>query len=77
VADNRIRGAVNGISLGGDLLSNQIRNNEVEASDVAYALEGSLGGNRATNNRVVGNPRQGWKLSDVKHSDSLEPHGVP
>jgi hypothetical protein len=72
VADNRIRGAANGISLGGELLSNQIRNNEVEASDVAYAFEGSLGGNRMTNNRVVGNPRQGWKLSALQTSDSVQ-----
>jgi polygalacturonase len=76
VADNRIRGAANGISLGGDLLSNQIRNNEVEASDVAYALEGSLGGNRAINNRVIGNPRESWKLSNIKPSDSVEPRAV-
>jgi polygalacturonase len=72
VADNRIRGAGNGISLGGDLLSNQVSNNEVEASDVAYALEGSLGGNRVNNNRVVGNPRQGWNLSALQTSDSVQ-----
>jgi polygalacturonase len=72
VADNKIRGVANGISLGGDLLSNQIRNNEVEASDVAYALEGSLGGNKVSNNRVVGNPRQGWKLSALQSSDSVQ-----
>jgi len=72
VADNRIRGAVNGISLAGELLSNQIRNNEVEASEVAYSLGGSLGGNRATNNRVVGNPRQGWDLSKLHSSDLVQ-----
>jgi hypothetical protein len=77
VADNRIRGSVNGISLGGDLLSNQILNNDVEASDVAYALEGSLGRNKASNNRVIGHPQQGWKLSDIKPSDSVEAHAVP
>jgi hypothetical protein len=77
VADNTVRGAVNGISLGGDLLSNQIRNNEVEASEVAYALDGSLGGNKVTNNRIVGKPQQGWKLSNIKPSDSVEPHAVP
>ena len=72
VADNRIKGAVNGISLAGELLSNQIRNNEVEASEVAYSLGGSLGGNRATNNRVVGNPRQGWDLSKLHSSDLVQ-----
>jgi pectate lyase-like protein len=77
VADNRIRGAKNGISLGGDLLSNQIHNNEVEALDVAYALEDSLGGNRVSNNRVIGNPQQRWKLSDIKPSDSVESAGTP
>ena len=72
VANNTVKGVVNGISLGGDLLSNEIRNNLVEASDVAYVLEGSLGENRAVNNRIVGNPRQRWRLSTVKTSDSIE-----
>ena len=77
VANNRIRGATNGISLGGDLLSNQMVDNEVEATDVAYALEDSLGGNRVSSNRVIGNPQQGWKLSNIKPSDSVESHGLP
>jgi Pectate lyase superfamily protein len=72
IADNRIRGAANGIYLGGDLLSNEIVNNDVEASAVAYEFEGSLGGNRAINNRVAGNPRQVWKLSELQSSDSVQ-----
>ena len=72
VADNSIRGVANGISLSGDLLSNQIRNNNVEASENAYAVEGSLGRNRATNNRILGNARQGWKLSALQTSDSVQ-----
>jgi hypothetical protein len=54
------------------LLSNEIRNNVVEASDVAYALEESRGGNRAFNNRVVGRPRQSWKLAPLHKTDSVE-----
>ena len=72
VLDNVLTGVSNGISLGGDLMSNELRDNSVEASEVAYALEGSLGGNKATNNQIVGNPRQGWKLSALKTSDSVE-----
>lgn len=72
VADNTVKGVTNGISLAGALLSNEVRNNNVEASDVAYLMEGSLGGNKATNNRIVGNPRQGWKLSALNTSDSIE-----
>jgi polygalacturonase len=72
IADNRIRGAANGIYLGGDLLSNEIVNNDVEASAVAYEFEGSLGGNRITNNRFVGNPREGWKLSALQQSDLVQ-----
>jgi polygalacturonase len=73
VTDNAIKGAAYGTSLGGDLLSNEIRNNLVEASEVAYVLEGSLGQNKAVNNRIVGNPRERWKLSTIKTSDSIEP----
>jgi hypothetical protein len=72
VVDNVLKGVANGISLGGDLLANEVRDNSVEASEVAYALEGSLGGNKATNNQIVGKPRQGWKLSALKTSDSVE-----
>src|SRR6266511_3262359 len=72
VADNLVKGVANGISLGGALLSNEIRNNVVEASEVAYALEESLGGNRATNNRVVGRPRQSWKLASLHKTDFVE-----
>jgi polygalacturonase len=72
VAGNIVKTVTNGISLERDLLSNEVRENLVEASDIAYRLEGSLGGNRATNNRIVGQPRQGWKLATLKTSDSIE-----
>jgi Pectate lyase superfamily protein len=71
MADNSIKGVANGISLSGDLLSNDVRNNLVEASDIAYRFEGSLGGNTAANNRIIGNPRQRWKLSALNTSDSV------
>jgi parallel beta-helix repeat protein len=72
VANNTVSGVANGISLGGDLLSNELRNNLFEASDVAYELEGSLGANKAVNNRIVRKPRQRWKLSALKTTDSVE-----
>jgi nitrous oxidase accessory protein NosD len=59
VAENSVKGVTNGISLGGDLLANEMRNNVVAASDVAYAIAGSLGKNKTANNRVIGNPKQG------------------
>jgi Pectate lyase superfamily protein len=72
VADNTVKGVTSGISLTGELLSNEVRNNVVEASEVAYRLEGSLGGNRAANNRIVGKPRQGWMSSNLQASDAVE-----
>ena len=72
VADNSVKGATSGISLSGELLSNEVRNNIVEASDVAYRFEGSLGGNRAVNNRIIGKPRQGWISSNLNASDALD-----
>ena len=72
VADNTVKGAASGISLSGDLRANELRNNVVEASDVAYRLEGSLGGNRAANNRIVGKPRQGWMLSNMEATDAVQ-----
>jgi hypothetical protein len=72
VADNTVKGVTSGISLTGELLSNEVRNNVVEASEVAYRLEGSLGGNRAVNNRIVGKPRQGWMSSNLQASDVVE-----
>jgi polygalacturonase len=72
VTDNTVKGVASGIFLSGELLSNEVRNNVVEASEIAYAFEGSLGGNRVTDNRVVGNPRQGWKLSALQTSDSVQ-----
>lgn len=72
IADNTVKGVVHGISLNGGLLHNRIDNNVVEASQVAYSLRGSLGGNRAANNRIVGNPRQGWAASNLAASDIVE-----
>ena len=72
VAENSVKGVTNGISLGGDLLANEMRNNVVAASDVAYAIAGSLGKNKTANNRVIGNPKQGWSLSTPNPSDSIE-----
>jgi Pectate lyase superfamily protein len=72
VTDNSVKGVASGISLTGDLLANQVRNNVVEASEVAYRLEDSLGGNRAANNRIVGKPKQGWLLSNMKATDTVQ-----
>jgi len=72
IADNTVKGVTNGISLGGDILANELRNNTVTASDVAYAISGSLGKNKAASNRVLGNPKQGWSLSTPNPSDSIE-----
>ena len=72
VADNIIQGFANGMALGGALLSNEVRNNAVEASEVAYAIEDSLGGNKLLNNRIVGRPRTAWKLSALKATDTVE-----
>ena len=72
IADNSVKGVTNGISLGGDLLANEMRNNVVTASDVAYAITGSLGKNKAANNKFLGNPKQGWSLSAPNPSDSIE-----
>jgi hypothetical protein len=72
VAGNTVRKVTNGISLDGKLLSNEIRDNLVEASDTAYYFGDSLGGNRATNNRLAGKPKAGWKTSGMQTSDTLE-----
>jgi len=72
IADNSLKGVSNGISLGGDLLANEMRNNVVIASDVAYAITGSLGKNKAANNRILGNPKQGWSLSTPNLSDIID-----
>jgi len=71
VADNKVKGVVNGIALG-SALSTEIRNNAVEASGIAYTIEESLGGNKAVNNRIVGQPREGWKLASLRATDSVE-----
>lgn len=73
IADNSLKGVTNGISLSGDVLGNEIRNNVVIAADVAYAITGSLGGNKATNNKILGSPKQGWSLSTPHPSDSIVP----
>jgi hypothetical protein len=49
-----------------------MRNNVVIASDLAYAITGSLGKNKAANNRILGNPKQGWTLSTPDSSDSID-----
>ena len=73
VADNTIKGFVNGIALRGELLSNEIRNNLVEVSEVAYTLSDSLGNNRVVGNRTAGSPREKWRLSGIKNSDLIDP----
>ncbi len=72
VAENKVQGFANGVALGGALLGNELSNNVVEASGIAFAVEDSLGGNRAQNNRIIGRPRQGWKISALQPSDDLE-----
>jgi hypothetical protein len=72
VASNSVKGVENGISLAGDLLHNDVRDNLVEASGIAYQLSGSLGGNRAQKNRVLGNPTTRWSVSGLEASDSVE-----
>ena len=42
------------------------------ASEIAYAITGSLGKNKAANNRILGNPKQGWSLSTSNPTDSIE-----
>ena len=72
VADNVINGFTNGVALGGALLANELRDNVVQASGIAFAVEDSLGGNRAVNNRIVGQPRQSWRISALQPSDAVE-----
>jgi Pectate lyase superfamily protein len=72
VAANRVRKVTNGISLVGELLSNDLRENLVEASDIAYQVADSLGGNKAHNNRLMTIPKTGWNVSGLKESDSVD-----
>lgn len=72
VMNNTVKGVTDGISLSGELLSNELSNNVVDASNVAYRLDGSLGANKAANNRILGKPKQGWTLSNLESSDSVE-----
>ena len=72
VSDNILKNVASGISLNGELRGNEVHNNLVEASNTAYRFEGSLGRNRIANNRVIGNARQGWKVSELLESDTFE-----
>lgn len=72
VAGNTVKKVTNGISLDGELLSNEIRDNLVEASGTAYYFGDSLGKNKATNNRIVGSPTTKWKVSGLRDSDALQ-----
>jgi len=72
IADNTVKGVTNGISLGGDILANELRNNTVTASNVAYAITGSLGKNKAASNRILGNPKERWSLSTPNPTDSID-----
>jgi hypothetical protein len=71
IVDNTARGVRGGIALSGPL-ANEVHNNVVEASEIAYRIDGSLGRNKATNNRIVGHPRQSWRLSNMKTTDAVE-----
>jgi polygalacturonase len=73
VTANTIRNARKGISLVRDLRANEIRDNVVEAGEIAYALEDSLGENKAVNNQIVGSPKTSWKTSRLKATDRFEP----
>jgi parallel beta-helix repeat protein len=72
VADNTIKGVADGISLAGALRSNELRNNTVEVSGVGFRVDGSLGQNRAADNRVLGQPRQPWTLTNLNASDVID-----
>jgi parallel beta-helix repeat protein len=43
VAGNTVRNATKGIALVRDLRGNEVRDNSVEASEIAYSIEDSLG----------------------------------
>jgi hypothetical protein len=72
VAENRVKGVANGIALSGGLLANEVRNNVVDASETAYKVDGSLGGNRMMNNRAIGSPRAKIRSSNLIPSDAVE-----
>jgi hypothetical protein len=77
VVANSIKGVTNGIALAGDLLSNEVRDNLVEASGIAYDLTGSLGENKMYNNRILGSPKTRWQTSGLKPSDAVDvDHGA-
>jgi hypothetical protein len=73
VAGNTVRNATKGTALVQDLRGNEVRDNSVEASEIAYSIEDSLGDNKAGNNRIVGRPTSPWKTSRLKASDVVEP----
>jgi hypothetical protein len=58
------------ISVVRDLRANEIRGNVVEAVEVAYALEDSLGGNQAGDNQIVGTRKNLVETS--KPTDRIE-----
>jgi hypothetical protein len=75
VAANVVKGFANGISLQSDLLGNEVGDNLVEASGVAYQFADSLGGNKVVKNKILGEPQVRWQLRNVKTSDLVGPEG--
>lgn len=72
VAGNVIRGVTNGISLAVDLLHNEVRDNVVDASGIAYRLAESLGGNKTYNNRIISDPKIQWKVYRMHAGDAVD-----
>jgi hypothetical protein len=72
VANNTLRKVAAGMSLTGNLRGNEVRDNAVEASDIAYRFEGSQGGNKVVNNRIIGNSKQPWKVANLHPSDVVQ-----
>jgi hypothetical protein len=73
VSENTVKGVVNGISLTGDLLGNEVHTNSVDASQTAFQVGASMGKNRGYGNRLLNAPRvklrsYQLKASDVVHS---------
>jgi hypothetical protein len=72
LSDNTLKGVSNGISLKGDLLANDIRNNVIEASGIGFKFDDSLGRNRVAQIKIIGNPKEKIVLSNLKESDLIE-----
>jgi nitrous oxidase accessory protein NosD len=66
IADNHVAGATSGIALSGELVANDVRGNIVDATEIAFRLDSSQGGNRAADNRILGSPRQPWITSNLE-----------